>query len=236
MLLPIWVLHASLTGVFVLSISTGKNEASDVWSSYFGDVNAQVADVCEQIRSTPELQDGYNAVGFSQGGQFLRAVVQRCQHTGPQAHILITLGSQHQGIMNAPGCENVGDMTAGSVGGQAACKAMQAMLSKGAYLPLVQNHVVQAQYFKDPYRIGRENLVFYTCSDVVKLMTSSITPANIFFSRPFSPSLTDDYLKESIFLADLNNDHDKKSEQYKKNLLSLSKLVLYRFADDKMGA
>ena len=27
----------------------------------------QVARVCEEIHSTPELQGGYNAVGFSQG-------------------------------------------------------------------------------------------------------------------------------------------------------------------------
>lgn len=56
----------------MLSIATGATEAKDVWSSYFGDLNEQVADVCEQIRSIPELQGGYNAIGFSQGGQFLR--------------------------------------------------------------------------------------------------------------------------------------------------------------------
>ena len=93
------------SGVFVLSLATGSSEAQDVWSSYFGDVNAQVAAACEQIRATPQLQGGYNAVGFSQGGQFLRAVVQRCQHTGPKASVLITMGSQHQGVMNVPGCE-----------------------------------------------------------------------------------------------------------------------------------
>lgn len=36
----------------------------------------------------------------------------------------------------------------GSAIGSQACKAMQALLSKGAYLPIVQSHVVQAQYFK----------------------------------------------------------------------------------------
>merc|ERR1712212_427756 len=30
------------------------------------------------MANDPELQDGYNAIGFSQGGQFLRAVAQRC--------------------------------------------------------------------------------------------------------------------------------------------------------------
>jgi palmitoyl-protein thioesterase len=92
------------TGVFVYSIATGSSETFDVWSSYFGDVNAQVASVCEQIRRVPELQGGFHAIGFSQGGQFLRAMVQRCQHLGPKAHTLITLGSQHQGVMTVPGC------------------------------------------------------------------------------------------------------------------------------------
>ncbi|GAX86156.1 hypothetical protein CEUSTIGMA_g13569.t1 [Chlamydomonas eustigma] len=192
-------------GVYVLSIATGTSEAKDVWSSYFGDVNAQAAAVCEQLRSTPELQGGYNAIGFSQGGQFMRAVIQRCQHIGPKANILITLGSQHQGVMNAPGCESTApssvitsvaaEQDVGSF--STACQAMQAFLARGAYLPLVQNHVVQAQYFKDPFHM-------------------------------------DEYLKKSIFLADLNNEHQTKSLQYKENLLTLGKFVMYRFTADKM--
>ncbi len=31
------------------------------------DMSVQVALVCEQLRQIPELQGGYNAVGFSQG-------------------------------------------------------------------------------------------------------------------------------------------------------------------------
>ena len=83
-------------------------------------------------------------------------------------------------------------------GGQSACKAMQLMLGRGAYLPLVQNHVVQAQYFKDPLRM-------------------------------------EEYLKKSIFLPDVNNEREAKSVQYKKNILSLDKLVLFRFSEDKTG-
>ena len=41
-------------------------------------VLVQVREVCEMIAADPELANGYNAVGFSQGGQFLRAVAQRC--------------------------------------------------------------------------------------------------------------------------------------------------------------
>lgn len=48
-----------------------------------GDVNQQVAKACERIRVTPELAQGYNAIGFSQGGQFLRVRTRvACLRTG----------------------------------------------------------------------------------------------------------------------------------------------------------
>lgn len=41
---------------------------------------------------------------WPQGGQFLRAVAERCQHLGPRMHTLVTMGGQHQGVANVPGC------------------------------------------------------------------------------------------------------------------------------------
>lgn len=35
------------------------------------DVNEQVSMVCSQLAQDPQLKGGYNAMGFSQGGQFL---------------------------------------------------------------------------------------------------------------------------------------------------------------------
>ncbi|MEW5302636.1 MAG: hypothetical protein WDW38_008045 [Sanguina aurantia] len=133
-------------GVYVHSIATGNSEQHDVLSSFFGDVNDQVAAVCAELRRIPELRNGFNAIGFSQGGQFMRAVVQRCQHTFEGKVVkLITLGAQHQGVSNVPGCATVRDTAATST-----CFLMQELLGHGAYLPYVRDHVVQAQYFKDP--------------------------------------------------------------------------------------
>lgn len=81
-------IRALLPGTFVHSISTAVkpgDEESDVWSSYFGNANDQVEAVCRELAALPALQGGYIGVGFSQGGQFLRAVVQRCQHRGEQS-------------------------------------------------------------------------------------------------------------------------------------------------------
>ena len=77
----------------MLQIGDGPNE--DTMNGFFKPVNEQVEEVCQKIKSDPHLQDGYNALGFSQGGQFLRAVAQRCPN---KMRTLISVGGQHQGV------------------------------------------------------------------------------------------------------------------------------------------
>jgi len=129
-----------LPGVLVYSISTGSsdNESSDKWSSFFGNVNQQVEKVCGELRTLEGLEAGYNAIGFSQGGQFLRAVVQRCQHLGPKMRTLVTMGGQHQGVSAAPGC-----------GDGSFCERTRFLIDFGAYIGWIQSSVVPAQYYKD---------------------------------------------------------------------------------------
>ena len=74
----------------------------------------------------------------------MRAVVQRCQHRGPRMHTLVTLGGQHQGVMNVPLCWNPSFNATPSL----LCRAMQSVVGWGAYLPLIRTHLIQAQYFK----------------------------------------------------------------------------------------
>jgi len=143
-------------GVFVYSIATGQGEYQDIWSSFYGNVNAQVDEVCSKLAGVKELEGGFNMVGFSQGGQFLRAVVERCAHKLPPIHTLITLGGQHQGVVNTPGCST--DLTGVAA---TACSAMQVLLARGAYAPWVRENLVQAQYFKDPH-----NLELYLANNI----------------------------------------------------------------------
>lgn len=53
----------------------------DFASGFFGSANDEVERACQKIAEHPELKgaEGINMIGFSQGGQFLRAVVQRCR-------------------------------------------------------------------------------------------------------------------------------------------------------------
>ncbi|KAF9953308.1 hypothetical protein BGZ70_000301 [Mortierella alpina] len=131
-------------GIFIHSISLAESESDDQRAGFFGNVNNQIELVCEQLKGIEELKDGFNAVGFSQGGQFLRAYIQRCN--GPPVHNLVTVGSQHGGVSDIPGCVQAED---------ASCRLMRTIARSGVYSGYVRDHIVQAQYYKDPKNIER---------------------------------------------------------------------------------
>ncbi|CAG8553041.1 7852_t:CDS:2 [Cetraspora pellucida] len=172
-----------LPGIYTYSIMIGKDESEDKKSSFFGNINEEVNSVCEKLKADENLKYGFNAIGFSQGGQFLRAYVQRCND--PPVYNLITFGSPHNGVSDIPGCEK----------NDGWCRLMRSIASQGAYSGYVRDHVIQAQYFKDPLRLEL-------------------------------------YLKKNIYLPDINNELEVKNETYKKNLVTLNKLVLIRFTED----
>jgi palmitoyl-protein thioesterase len=88
--------------------------------------------VCEMIANDPALQNGFNAIGFSQGGQFLRAVAQRCP--SPRMRNLITVGSQHQGVFGFPNCPGEINFY---------CDIVRDLLNYGVYTDAVQAFLVQ---------------------------------------------------------------------------------------------
>jgi len=133
-------IQKALKNVYVYSVRLDENEGNDRKKGYFGDLNKQVEVVCKQLASHPQLQGGFNAIGFSQGGLFLRAFVERCNH--PPVKTLLTLGSPHNGIAAFPEsfCRS----------GNPICIAARNLALSGVYLPFVQHRVVQAAY----YRVG----------------------------------------------------------------------------------
>lgn len=97
-----------LHNVFVHIVNLSPQDSdgpADQRATFFGHANAQVSLVCARLAAIPQLVDPlenpsrqFDAIGFSQGGQFLRAVVERCNGAplgGVTVRNLITLGSQH---------------------------------------------------------------------------------------------------------------------------------------------
>jgi palmitoyl-protein thioesterase len=158
----------------------------------------------QQINETPELAGGFNAIGFSQGGQFLRAYVssppspsasflialigQVQRFNDPPVNNLITLGGQHQGVFGFPRCPGENSTL---------CEITRKLLNLGVYESFVQDHLVQAEYWQDPFN-------------------------------------EDKYIEKSVFLADINNQTPNKNATYKANLLTLNLFVMVQFTEDTM--
>uniref|UniRef100_A0A158PCF1 Palmitoyl-protein thioesterase 1 n=1 Tax=Angiostrongylus cantonensis TaxID=6313 RepID=A0A158PCF1_ANGCA len=132
------LIEMNIEGIYVKSLMFGGNLASDIELGFMANVNELVKNACEQIRNDTRLQFGYNAVGFSQGGQFLRAVAQRCPN--PPMKNLVSVGGQHQGVFGMPYC----------LGDTWLCNTIRKLLDIGAYKEFVQKRLVQAQYWHDP--------------------------------------------------------------------------------------
>ena len=213
-------------GAHVLSLSFGGGpEASDVAAGFFGRVDDQVAAACSHIAADPVIAAAgrYDAVGFSQGGQFLRAVAQRCggnlgdeagsgRPSRPTMRRLITLGAQHQGVASLPLCPLPRNASSHA---WSLCAAAAALAAAGVDAPFVRTHLIQAQYYKDPAHLAT-------------------------------------YRRVNAFLADINNEHacdapPPEGEEgegeplptrcpnplYARALASLDRLVLIRFARDQ---
>ncbi|KAJ6593677.1 Alpha/Beta hydrolase protein [Mycena capillaripes] len=129
-------------GIFVHSIYIEDDLDKDREAGFYGNVNEQVQLVSEQLAAIPELEDGFDAIGFSQGGQFLRAYVER--YNSPPVHNLITFGSQHMGISDIPVCGPRDFL----------CQVARRVTKAAVYGSWAQENLVQAQYFRDPANLG----------------------------------------------------------------------------------
>lgn len=125
-------------GTFVYYVRLDEDPDGDSRATYFGNLNDQVAQVCDELSSHPILSTApaVNALGFSQGGQFLRGYVERCN--SPPVRNLVTWGSQHNGIARYQNCGATDWF----------CKGWQALLRGNTWSDYVQSHLVPAQYFR----------------------------------------------------------------------------------------
>lgn len=220
-------IETTLPGVYVHSVMVGETPSADTMHGFLGNVNAQVEEVCAKLAAEPRLRDGFNAVGFSQGGQFLRAVVQRCGGGGAERNSapdpgrlrvkkLITMGGQHQGVASIPGCD--------TFSGAAAVKATSE--DNSTKPGGVENEEVDEGGSVSAWCKAAE-------AAIATAVYSHFTRSSVVQAQYFKdPAQIPNYLKYNPFLPDVNNELETKNQRYKANLMALEKLVLIRFAED----
>lgn len=127
-------------GTVVRAVALGADAAADRSASLLGNVSAQLDTVCARLAADAALAaaPAVDALGFSQGGTFLRALVERCGR--PRVRALVTFGSPHNGIAAFAACAPA----------DWPCRVATALLRAGTWSPVAQGRVVPAQYFRDP--------------------------------------------------------------------------------------
>lgn len=128
-------------GTYTYFVRINEDGQEDSKATFWGNVSAQIDQVCEDIHNNDKLhtKDGdirVDALGFSQGGQFLRGLVQRCD--GLNVRSLVTFGSQHNGIAKFKACGTWDFL----------CKGAIALAKSNAWTDYVQSNVVPAQYYR----------------------------------------------------------------------------------------
>ncbi|EON63680.1 hypothetical protein W97_02908 [Coniosporium apollinis CBS 100218] len=125
-------------GTFVYNIRLNEDPSSDRTATFIGNLTLQIAQVCADLAAHPILSTApaVDALGFSQGGQFLRAYVERCNN--PPVRSLVTFGAQHNGIADFQACGATDWL----------CKGAMGLLRTNTWTGLVQSRVVPAQYYR----------------------------------------------------------------------------------------
>ncbi|OWZ59372.1 palmitoyl-protein thioesterase [Cryptococcus neoformans var. grubii Br795] len=142
-------------GIFVHSVQIPEDGRPDDErkAGFWGNAGEQGEEGCKQIRRIPELAEGFDGIGFSQGGLFLRHYIQYCN--GPPVHNLITFGTPHYGISALIPCPTPPTLS---------CLLAARAARAGIYRPWAQEHLVQAAYFRDTERLDE----FYEVNEFLR--------------------------------------------------------------------
>lgn len=139
------LIRAKLPGIFVYNMEIGDG----IMDSIIMPLNEQVAYICSKLQKIPELQNGFNLIGFSQGGLVNRGFLQRCNR--PRVHNFITWLTPHQGVYGVPffnfKCEQIFGNTS------SICQLLNKGLDKIAYTAAAQQLISVAGFWKDPFAL-----------------------------------------------------------------------------------
>ncbi|GMM32584.1 hypothetical protein DAMA08_053290 [Martiniozyma asiatica (nom. inval.)] len=131
----------------VYSIHLDNNDGKDQQASLIGDAMSNVLSVCDHLEnmglagssSPPNAKEGVHMVGFSQGGLFLRSLVQLCDIP---VKTLMTFGSPHMGFNEMPECKGQGVS-------KWTCQSRNNYLKSRLNSEYFQNNIIPAQYYRD---------------------------------------------------------------------------------------
>jgi palmitoyl-protein thioesterase len=155
-----------LDNVYVTCIPIGDNQAEDTTNGYFMSMDTSVDRFASQVAMNPQLQNGFHAIGFSQGNNVIRGYIAR--YNTPTVHTFLSVNGVNAGEGSVPGCfpkehhDLIPELF--QVGGL--CDLLLEQASRRAYTEFAQQHSFQAGYWRDPRR--KEQDTYYQFSQLAR--------------------------------------------------------------------
>jgi len=150
-----------LQDVYVTCIPTGDTKSEDTTNGYFLNMDASVDIFASKIAADEHLQNGFHAVGFSQGNNVIRGYIAR--YNTPTVHTFLSINGVNAGEGTVPGCfpsgddENKDQTRLGSF-----CDFLLEQASNKAYTDFAQEHSFQSNYWRDPRESKLEDYYEYS--------------------------------------------------------------------------
>jgi len=135
------------TSQYSVCIPTGNNKISDTANGFFMTMDKSVDVFAKKIKADPKLANGFHCVGLSQGNSLCRGYIQK--YNDPPVKTFLSVHGTVSGVAGFPNCNPKGLL--GPV-----CKQLAKLLGDAAYTSLAQDALFQADYFRDPTRVGKD--------------------------------------------------------------------------------
>ena len=135
-------------GVYSTCIPTGDDRIRDTINGFLLNMDKSVDVFAAAVKADPKLAGGFNAIGLSQGNQLIRGYIQK--YNNPPVNAYLSICGINAGVAAFPQC-NPDTPVIGNV-----CAALTEVLGDLAYYPVVQEHLFQANYFRDPTHVNND--------------------------------------------------------------------------------
>merc|ERR1712176_654308 len=133
-------------GVYSTCIPTGKTRITDTINGFLLSMDKSVDVFAKQVKADPKLANGFNAFGLSQGNNVIRGYITK--YNDPPVHTFMSICGINAGVGAFPQCSPSFPVV-GKV-----CQGLAEVLGDFAYMEFFQNHLFQADYFRDPVKLN----------------------------------------------------------------------------------
>lgn len=140
-----------MMGVYSVCIPTGKDQSEDTNNGFFLNMDATVDVFAEAVQNDPKLQNGFNAIGFSQGNNVIRGYIAKYNTGTAVVNAFLSINGVNAGEGAVPHCNpSLSKSPFAQKLRFDVCELLMEQASRAAYTDFAQQHSFQANYWRDP--------------------------------------------------------------------------------------